>query len=82
MKAEISEPELDTPEEGFLGENDFFLKNKFMDLFLNAVPNIDLPALCSPRFKPGPPGDEAQVLSDRLNEVLSSCVCHCSYFPA
>ncbi|KAJ7227164.1 ribosomal protein S5 domain 2-type protein [Mycena pura] len=56
VKAEISEPELDTPEEGFL------------------VPNIDLPALCSPRFKPGPPGDEAQVLSDRLNEVLSSTI--------
>ncbi|KAJ6494803.1 ribosomal protein S5 domain 2-like protein [Mycena vitilis] len=54
VKAEIAEPELDTPEEGFL------------------VPNIDLPALCSPKFKPGPPSDEAQVLSDRLNEVLAS----------
>ncbi|KAJ6505978.1 ribosomal protein S5 domain 2-type protein [Mycena vulgaris] len=54
VKAEIAEPELDTPEEGFL------------------VPNIDLPALCSPKFKPGPPSDEAQVLSDRLNEVLTS----------
>ncbi|KAK7033116.1 Semialdhyde-dh domain-containing protein [Favolaschia claudopus] len=38
------------------------------------VPNIDLPALCSPKFKPGPPGDEAQVLSDRLNEVLVSTI--------
>ncbi|KAJ7127018.1 ribosomal protein S5 domain 2-type protein [Mycena epipterygia] len=56
VKAEISEPELDTPEEGFL------------------VPNIDLPALCSPKFKPGPPSDEAQVLSDRLNEVLASII--------
>ncbi|KAH6915988.1 ribosomal protein S5 domain 2-type protein [Coprinopsis sp. MPI-PUGE-AT-0042] len=36
------------------------------------VPNIDLPALCSPKFKPGPPSDEAQVLSERLNEVLVS----------
>ncbi|KAF8492919.1 ribosomal protein S5 domain 2-type protein [Gautieria morchelliformis] len=36
------------------------------------VPNIDLPAMCSPRFKPGPPGEEAQVLSDRLNNVLIS----------
>ncbi|KAJ7650295.1 ribosomal protein S5 domain 2-type protein [Roridomyces roridus] len=52
VKAEIAEPELDAPGEGFL------------------VPNIDLPALCSPKFKAGPPGDEAQVLSDRLNEVL------------
>ncbi|KAJ6531766.1 ribosomal protein S5 domain 2-type protein [Mycena capillaripes] len=56
VKAEIAEPELDTPQEGFL------------------VPNIDLPALCSPKFKPGPPSDEAQVLSDRLNEVLASTI--------
>ncbi|KAH9833828.1 ribosomal protein S5 domain 2-type protein [Rhodofomes roseus] len=52
VKAEIAEPELDSPEEGFL------------------VPNLDLPAICHPRFKPGPPTEEAQVLSDRLNEVL------------
>ncbi|KIJ49546.1 hypothetical protein M422DRAFT_59277 [Sphaerobolus stellatus SS14] len=54
VKAEIAEPELDRPEQGFL------------------VPNLDLPAICSPRFKPGPPGEEAQVLSDRLNDVLVS----------
>lgn len=36
----------------------------------NTVPNLDLPAMCSPRFKPGPPADDAQVLSDRLNEAL------------
>ncbi|OBZ70475.1 putative aspartate-semialdehyde dehydrogenase [Grifola frondosa] len=52
VKAEIAEPELDRPKDGFL------------------VPNLDLPAMCSPKFKPGPPTDEAQVLSDRLNEVL------------
>ncbi|KAH8096594.1 ribosomal protein S5 domain 2-type protein [Cristinia sonorae] len=34
------------------------------------VPNIDLPAMCSPKFKPGPPSEEAQILSERLNEVL------------
>ncbi|KAF9528048.1 ribosomal protein S5 domain 2-type protein [Crepidotus variabilis] len=34
------------------------------------VPNLDLPAMCSPRFKPGPPSEEAQVLSNRLNETL------------
>jgi len=36
------------------------------------VPNLDLPAMCSPKFKPGPPSEEAQVLSDRLNHVLIS----------
>jgi len=34
------------------------------------VPNLDLPALCSSKFKPGPPSEDAQVLSDRLNEVI------------
>ncbi|KAI0690847.1 ribosomal protein S5 domain 2-type protein [Cytidiella melzeri] len=52
VKAEIAEPELDSPDDGFI------------------VPNLDLPAICSPRFKPGPPSEDAQVLSDRLNEVL------------
>ncbi|KAF9819470.1 hypothetical protein IEO21_02078 [Rhodonia placenta] len=52
VKAEIAEPELDSPGDGFL------------------VPNLDLPAICHPKFKPGPPTEEAQVLSDRLNDVL------------
>ncbi|KAG6330784.1 hypothetical protein ID866_8302 [Astraeus odoratus] len=54
VKAEIAEPELDTPDEGFI------------------VPNIDLLAMCSSKFKPGPPSEEAQVLSERLNAVLVS----------
>ncbi|KAJ3824880.1 ribosomal protein S5 domain 2-type protein [Lentinula raphanica] len=54
VKAEICEPDLDNPSEGFL------------------VPNVDLPALCSPKFKPGPPTEEAQVLSEKLNEVLGN----------
>lgn len=71
VKIEIAEPELDAPEQGFLGECSlvFFDTCRLSRL---AVPNIDLPALCSPKFKPGPPSDEAQVLSDRLNEVLAS----------
>ncbi|KAL0950364.1 hypothetical protein HGRIS_010330 [Hohenbuehelia grisea] len=36
------------------------------------VPNLDLPAICSPKFKPGPPTEEAQVLSDRLNDIIAS----------
>jgi exosome complex component RRP43 len=40
----------------------------------NPVPNVDLPAMCSPKFKPGPPTEEAQVLSDRLNEILTMFV--------
>ena len=26
--------------------------------------------MCSPKFKPGPPSEEAQVLSERLNDAL------------
>ncbi|BGP37150.1 hypothetical protein JCM10450v2_001056 [Rhodotorula kratochvilovae] len=36
------------------------------------VPNVDLSPLCSPRFHPGPPADEAQVLSARLRDILIS----------
>ncbi|KAF5321293.1 hypothetical protein D9619_000194 [Psilocybe cf. subviscida] len=36
------------------------------------VPNLDLPAMCSARFKPGPPAEEAQVLSEKLNQALLS----------
>ncbi|KAK4704086.1 exosome complex component RRP43, partial [Phenoliferia sp. Uapishka_3] len=36
------------------------------------VPNIDLPPLCSPLFRAGPPADEAQVLSTRLRDILLS----------
>ena len=45
-----------------------------MNWIIILVPNLDLPATCSPKFKPGPPTEEAQVLSERLNEVLLACV--------
>ncbi|KZP00287.1 ribosomal protein S5 domain 2-like protein [Calocera viscosa TUFC12733] len=37
------------------------------------VPNLDLPAVCGARFRPGPPGEEAQVCSERLFELLIEC---------
>jgi len=30
--------------------------------------------MCSPKFKPGPPSEEAQVLSERLYQILTTCV--------
>lgn len=45
-----------------------------LPVFAPSVPNVDLPALCSPKFKPGPPGNEAQILTDRLHRILSECV--------
>ena len=35
------------------------------------VPNIDLPSLCSPRFRPGPPSEQAQVLSQFIADTIS-----------
>ncbi|QRW16551.1 3' exoribonuclease family domain-containing protein [Rhizoctonia solani] len=54
VKAEIAEPDLERPSEGFI------------------VPNLDLPAICSPKFKPGPPAEEAQMLSEKISDILSS----------
>ncbi|PSR78323.1 hypothetical protein PHLCEN_2v7445 [Hermanssonia centrifuga] len=71
VKAEIAEPELDRPEHGFLGVLFKTLPPSPLKIAKERpVPNLDLPAICSPKFKPGPPSEEAQVLSDRLNEVL------------
>lgn len=73
VKAEIAEPELDRPDEGFLGEY-ICCRRRSRSSHRYPVPNIDLPAICSPKFKPGPPTEEAQVLSDRLNQALAASV--------
>ncbi|KAG8805465.1 hypothetical protein FRC17_005500, partial [Serendipita sp. 399] len=52
IKAEISEPDLDLPNYGFI------------------VPNVEISAICAPRFKPGPPSEEAQVLSEQINQII------------
>lgn len=70
VKAEIAEPELDSPEDGFIGAHSAHYLLESCTHCSKTVPNLDLPAICSPKFRPGPPTDEAQVLSDRLNEVL------------
>lgn len=44
------------------------------------VPNLDLPAISSPLFKPGPPAEEAQVFSQQLNDLLVSYVSYPSPF--
>ncbi len=36
------------------------------------VPNLELPPLCHPRFKPGPPSEQAQVASQFLLEVINN----------
>jgi exosome complex component RRP43 len=34
------------------------------------VPNVDLPALCSPKFKPGPPQEWTQSLSQLVDQLF------------
>ncbi|XP_069826038.1 exosome complex component RRP43 [Dendropsophus ebraccatus] len=36
------------------------------------VPNVDLTPLCSSRFRPGPPGEEAQVASQFVADVIEN----------
>lgn len=36
------------------------------------VPNLDLPAMCSPRFRPGPPSEQAQVLSQFIADTITN----------
>uniref|UniRef100_A0A3P9JMW5 Ribosomal RNA-processing protein 43 n=1 Tax=Oryzias latipes TaxID=8090 RepID=A0A3P9JMW5_ORYLA len=36
------------------------------------VPNVDLPPLCSSRFRPGPPGEQAQASSQFIADVIES----------
>lgn len=38
-----------------------------------SVPNVDLPPLCSSRFRPGPPGEQAQAASQFIADVIERC---------
>ncbi|RUS76657.1 hypothetical protein EGW08_015587 [Elysia chlorotica] len=39
------------------------------------VPNVELSPLCSPSFRPGPPGEQAQVLSQNMADLLRTSEC-------
>ncbi|KAK7097966.1 exosome complex component RRP43-like [Littorina saxatilis] len=39
------------------------------------VPNVELSAVCSPQFRPGPPSEQAQVLSQFVANVLKNSQC-------
>nr|XP_020634806.1 exosome complex component RRP45B-like [Pogona vitticeps] len=44
----------------------------FIMIFPSVVPNVDLPPLCSSRFRPGPPGEEAQAASQFIADVIEN----------
>ncbi|KAJ2162997.1 hypothetical protein GGF46_000183 [Coemansia sp. RSA 552] len=56
IKAEVSEPDVRTPAEGFLATN------------------VDLSPMCSARFRPGAPGEEAQVASEHMFRLFAGGV--------
>lgn len=39
------------------------------------IPNVELPPLCSPKFKPGPPSDQAQTSSVFLDNYIKQSKC-------
>ncbi|XP_014791363.1 exosome complex component RRP43 [Octopus bimaculoides] len=39
------------------------------------VPNLELSTLCSPNFRPGPPGDQAQRTSQMLFDIVKNSKC-------
>ena len=39
-----------------------------------SVPNVELSPLCSPHFRSGPPGEQAQVMSQFMLEVVNQWV--------
>lgn len=47
--------------------------NKPKEGFL--VPNVELSPICSPSFRPGPPGEQAQVLSQNMADLLQRSEC-------
>ncbi|GFN79428.1 exosome complex component rrp43 [Plakobranchus ocellatus] len=40
-----------------------------------SIPNVELSPLCSPNFRPGPPGEQAQVLSQNMDDLLKTSGC-------
>lgn len=39
------------------------------------VPNVELPAMCSPVFRPGPPSEQAQALSQLMLDIITNSCC-------
>lgn len=42
----------------------------YHSIIICLVPNVDLPPLCSSRFRPGPPGEQAQACSQFIAELI------------
>ncbi|XP_055100975.2 exosome complex component RRP43 isoform X1 [Symphalangus syndactylus] len=79
VKAEFAAPPTDAPDKGYVGKlNGFVILIQILLTPTDApdkgyvVPNVDLPPLCSSRFRSGPPGEEAQVASQFIADVIEN----------
>ncbi|ORZ20425.1 Opa-interacting protein OIP2 [Absidia repens] len=52
IKAEVCEPNLQNPDQGFL------------------VPNVELSPMCSAKYRPGPPCEQAQTVSEIIHQLF------------
>lgn len=74
-------PTADAPDKGYIGKSEYIIiTGPFVGLYswikfklsvCASVPNVDLPPLCSSRFRPGPPGEQAQVASQFIADVIN-----------
>jgi exosome complex RNA-binding protein Rrp42 (RNase PH superfamily) len=39
------------------------------------IPNVELPPLCSPKFRPGPPTEQAQVATQLVADIIKNSKC-------
>ncbi|RUP45391.1 exosome complex component RRP43 [Jimgerdemannia flammicorona] len=71
IKAEVAEPKISTPDEGFLdpahvqAHSSYATQHAYI-----SVPNVELSPICSPKFRSGPPSEQAQVASEFLNKII------------
>ncbi|PWA23139.1 hypothetical protein CCH79_00002315 [Gambusia affinis] len=82
IKAELANPTADAPGKGYIGKYHklscrtsllILLTRFLMTLTCScSVPNVDLPPLCSSRFRPGPPGEQAQAASQFIADIIES----------
>ena len=72
VKGMIAQPKLQTPNDGYIGKS--IQVNFKLLILIFVVPNIDLPPICSPKFKPGAPSVLTQCLSDHLSNIVQKYV--------
>ncbi|XP_072466490.1 exosome complex component RRP43 isoform X2 [Notamacropus eugenii] len=69
VKAEFAAPPVDSLNKGYIVHSCRVVPHS---PFFQTVPNVDLPPLCSSRFRSGPPGEEAQVASQFIADVIEN----------